>query len=72
VMQNPHAHFVIHRSGDLFDVILGCRLNEGRSAWPTPTDLRDVQATRFCQWPVFLCRRTRRQTMTMTGEDVAK
>jgi hypothetical protein len=27
-MQNPRAHFVIDLGGDLFDVILGCRLNE--------------------------------------------
>ena len=27
-MQNPHAHFVINRGADLFDVIVGCKLNE--------------------------------------------
>jgi hypothetical protein len=26
-MQNPHAHFVIHRGGDLFDVVTGYKLN---------------------------------------------
>jgi hypothetical protein len=28
LMQNPHAHFVIHLGADRFDVIVGCRLNE--------------------------------------------
>jgi hypothetical protein len=27
--QNPPTHFVTHRGGDLFDIILGYKLNEG-------------------------------------------